>query len=226
MFFKKKTPKSGSARLEQEMASIADQAAANAKSLRSGQTLSPISHADTESLFSEKNATGETVYNHYHFTDDMTQLDPEAQIHLMQLFGQVLAFNEMLEHAGVERRLDWIVANASFFERFFARANFSTELLTHNGANDVDVKLNAILGDDKARFDQMLPAMFEPDSIVSLMPRSTIPLMVAMGKPYEDGQQFINGVYFSAQTAPAVMNWLASLQAQAKPPQDNNPAHA
>ena len=125
MFFKKKTPKSGAARLELEMASITDQAMACVSALRKGSPLKPITHAEGEMLFSETSKGGDTVYNHYHFTDDMQKMDPEAQIHLMQLFGQIIAFNEMLAHPGVEKRLDWIAANASFFERFFARAEVS-----------------------------------------------------------------------------------------------------
>ena len=118
MFFKKKTPKSGAARLELEMASITDQAMACVSALRNGSPLKPITHAEGEMLFSETSKGGDTVYNHYHFTDDMQKMDPEAQIHLMQLFGQIIAFNEMLAHPGVEKRLDLIAANASFFERF------------------------------------------------------------------------------------------------------------
>ena len=223
MFFKKKTPKSGAARLEQEMASITDQSMVNAKALRNGGPLKPIIHVETETLFAEKNSAGETVYNHYHFTDDMNQLDPEAQIHLMRLFGQIIAFNEMLEHPCVEQRLDWITANASFFERFFARAEVSTALLA-NGPDGIEQKLNVLKSQDKERIRGILTAMFAPDTIASLVPRPTIPFMIAMGKPHEDGQKFINGVYFSAQAAPAVMNWLTSLQARGM--QDNNPIHA
>ena len=225
MFFKKKTPKSGSARLMQEMASIADQAMANAIALRKGRSLAPITHAKTETLFAETNATGETVFNHYHFTDDMNQIDPEAQIHLMQLFGQIIAFNEMLEHPGVEKRLDWIVANAAFFERFFARAEVSTALLMNRPGKEVANMLKVVETGDQKRLQHVVANMFEP-GIEALVPRPTVPYMVAMGKPHEEGQKFINGVYFSAQAAPAVMNWIASLQAQSAPAQDNNPAHA
>lgn len=207
----------------QEMANIADQAMANAKNLRKELSLTPITHAKTETLFAEPNAAGETVFNHYHFTDDMNQIDPEAQIHLMRLFGQIIAFNEMLEHPGVEKRLDWIIANAAFFERFFARAEVSTALLTNRPRNEVAKMQTIVEAGDKERFQQVLSNMFVP-GLDTLVPRQTVPYMVAMGKPHEDGQKFINGVYFSAQAAPAVMNWLASLQAQG--PQDNNPTHA
>ena len=224
MFFKKKTPKSGTAWLQQEMASIADQSMALAQALRTKRPLMPIIHAEAEKMFSETNAAGDTVFNHYHFTDDMNQLDPEAQIHLMQFFGQIIAFNEMLEHPGVERRLDWISANASFFERFFARAEVSTDILTNRPATEVDAKLQSLKAADKARVQQILKSLFDPSQIATLVPRQTIPMMVAMAKPHEEGQKFINGVYFSAQAAPAVMDWLTSLQAQSA--QDNNPAHA
>ncbi|MEO9823322.1 MAG: hypothetical protein ABJF50_02770 [Paracoccaceae bacterium] len=227
MFFKKKTPKSGAARLEQEMASITDQAIACAKALRDGRALSPITHAKTETLFAEKNAEGETVFNHYHFTDDMNKLDPEAQIHLMRLFGQIITFNEMLEHPGVEKRLDWIAANASFFERFFARAELSTDILMNKAEAEIEKKIQAAKAGDRTRIQIVLESLFEPETIATLVPRSSIPLMIAMGKPHEEGQKFINGVYFSAQAAPAVMAWLASLQSQSlHDGQDNNPAHA
>lgn len=87
MFFKKKTPKSGTTRLHLEMISLADQAIANANSLRAGRTLSQFRQTETETLFVEKNDAGETIYNHYHFSEDMNQLNPEAQVHLMQFFG-------------------------------------------------------------------------------------------------------------------------------------------
>lgn len=224
MFFKKITPKSGTAWLQQEMASIADQSMALAQALRKNHPLKPITHADAEKLFCEVNKAGETVFNHYHFTEDMNQLDPEAQIHLMQLFGQIIAFNEMLEHPGVEKRLDWISANSSFFERFFARAEVSTDILMNRAEAEIEKKMQALKVGDKARVQQILKSLFDPSEIGNLVPRQTIPMMVAMGKPYEEGQKFINGVYFSAQAAPAVMNWIASLQAQGA--RDNNPMHA
>lgn len=209
------------------MVSITDQAMANAIALHKERPLKPITLAKTETLFAETNSAGETVFNHYHFTADMNQLDPEAQIHLMQLFGQLIAFNEMLEHPGVERRLDWIVANASFFERFFARAEVSTDMLMNRPENEVAQKLQVLKAADKARIQQVQKSLFEPTEIATLVPRQNIPFMVAMGKPHEEGQKFINGVYFSAQAAPAVMNWLTNLQAQSAPDvQDNNPAHA
>lgn len=224
MFFRKETPKSGTARLSLEMASIADQAIANAKSLGAGHALSQFSHTETETLFAEKNDAGETIYNHYHFTEDMNQLDPEAQVHLMQFFGQVLTFNELLNHPGVEKRLDWIVANASFFERFFARADVSTDILLGRPTEDIERKMRALVEADLTRINQVLSAMFDPAALSTLVPRQKFPFMAAVTMPFEEGQKFINGVYFSAQAAPAVMNWLASLQAQAM--QDNNPAHA
>lgn len=225
MFFRKSTPKSGTAWLQQEMASITDQSMALTKLLRANRPLTPITHAQGEKLFRETNAAGETVFNHYHFTDDMNQIDPEAQIHLMQLFGQIIALNEMLEHPGVEKRLDWISANASFFERFFARAEISTDMLKNRPETEITPKLQVIKAADRARVQQVVKTLFEPALIANLVPRQTIPFLVAMGKPQEEGQKFINGVYFSAQAAPAVMNWLASLQA-AQGGQDNNPAHA
>lgn len=224
MFFTKKTPKSGAARLEQEMASIADQAIANVASLRAGYPLTPIAHAETETLFAERSENGVTTYSHYHFSDDMSQLDPEAQVHLMRFFGQILAFNELLNHPGVEQRLDWITANASFFERYFARAEVSTDILKGQPAEDLAKKMTTISKADTVRINQVMPAMFSPNTITQLLPRQTIPFMLAVGKPHEEGQQFINGVYFSAEHAPAVMNWIASQQAQAM--QNNNPAHA
>ena len=226
MFFRKKSPKAGAARLEQEMASITDQAVANALALRKGRSLSAITHAKTETLFAEKNAQGETVFNHYHFSEDMNQLDPEAQIHLMQLFGQIITFNEILEHQGVKQRLDWISANAVFFERYFARADVSTAMLMNQPEHEIAKAMETILAADRTRFQKVLTSMFEP-SLDALVPRPSVPYMVAMGKPYEDGQKFINGVYFSAQSAPAVMSWIASLQGQgARVAQDNNPSHA
>ncbi|NNE87848.1 MAG: hypothetical protein HKN27_07205 [Silicimonas sp.] len=223
MFYKKQTPKSGHVRLQVEMASITDQTLANAKALRGGQPITPIEHAETETLFSEKNRDGETVYNHYHFTEDMSQLDPKAQVHLMQLFGQILAFNELMEHPGVETRLDWIAANACFFERYFARADFSSALLAETPEQDMQAQLQDILDADKARIKDTQATLFDPSQSASLL-RQPIPLMVAVGKPYQEGQKFINGVYFSAEAAPAVMDWIASLQAA--PAQDYNPAHA
>ena len=226
MFFRKKSPKAGAARLEQEMKTITDQAMANAVALREGRPLNAIAHAKTETLFVEKNAEGETVFNHYHFSEDMNQLDPEAQIHLMQFFGQIITFNDLLEHKGVERRLDWITANAVFFERYFARADVSTAMLMNHPESAIAKTMESIVSEDRSRMKTTLKNMFEP-GIDALVPRSTVPFMVAMGKPYEEGQQFINGVYFSAQAAPAVMRWIASLQAQStKPAQNTNPAHA
>ena len=224
MFFRKETPKSGHMRLQIEMARITDQALLNAQALRNDAPIKPIEHAETEPLFSEKNSTGDVVYNHYHFTDDMSGLDPNAQLHLMQLFGQILAFNELLEHPGVERRLDWIAANACFFERYFARADLSTAILTGQTGQDVQQQLQHVVDADAARVRNVLAALFDASQHEALVPRRSIPLMVAIGKPYEEGQQSINGVYFSAQAAPAVMNWIASLQSS--PPQDNNPAYA
>lgn len=226
MFFKKKTPKSGSARLEQEMASIADQAMVNANALRDKRALVPISHSETEKLFTEANASGETVFNHYHFSEDMTQLDPEAQIHLMQFFGQLTAYNELLEHPDVERRLDWITANAAFFERYFARADVSTALLNNRPDVEVAHLQNDVEAADRKRLKQVAANMFNP-GIDALVPRPAVPYMVAMGKPFEDGQRFINGVYFSAQSAPAVMGWISGLQTQETPcGKEDSRAHA
>ena len=224
MFFKKETPKSGHMRLQMEMARITDQALLNAQALRNGTSITPIVHAETEPLFSEKNSAGEVVYNHYHFTDDMSDLDPNAQLHLMQLFGQILAFNELLEHPGVETRLDWIASNACFFERYFARADLSTAILTGQKGENVQQQLQDVVDADAARIGDVLAALFDTTQHEALVPRKRVPLIVAIGKPYEDGQKSINGVYFSAQAAPAVMNWIASLQST--PPQDNNPAYA
>jgi hypothetical protein len=222
MFFKRQTPKSGHERLQIEMASIADQAMQNARALKQGAPVSPIELADTEALFCEKNASGDVVYNHYHFADDVSDLDPHAQLHLMQLFGQVFAFNELLEHPGAETRLDWIASNAAFFERFFARAAFSTAVLTGNSGPDIQNELQNIVDADALRFREIKATLFDASS--QHMPRKTVPLMVAIGKPFEEGQKSINGVYFSAQAAPAVMDWIASLQGP--PAQDNNPAYA
>jgi len=224
MFFKKETPKSGHMRLQIEMARITDQALMNAQALRDGAPIKPIAHAETETLFSEKNSAGEVIYNHYHFTDDMSDLDPNAQLHLMQLFGQILAFNELLEHPGVETRLDWISANACFFERYFARADLSTAILTGQTGEDVQRQLQDVVDADATRIREVQSALFDAMQHETLVPRSRVPLMVAIGKPYEEGQKSINGVYFSAQAAPAVMNWIASLQSS--PPQDNNPTYA
>lgn len=227
MFFRKKTPKSGAARLEQEMTVIAEQAMANAAALRNQTAMSPITHAKTEKLFAETNAAGDTVFNHYHFSQDMNQLDPEAQIHLMQFFGQIIAFNEMLEHPGVERRLDWLIANAFFFERYFARADVSTALLQNRPKGETDQSLHAITTADELRIQRIHASMFEPHTFENIIPRPAIPFMIAVGKPYEEGQKFINGVYFSAHTAPAVMSWIASLQSQgSQAVRDNNPKHA
>lgn len=223
MFYMKQTPKSGHVRLQLEMATITDQAMANAKAIAEGNPVSPIEHAKTETLFSERNSAGTVIYNHYHFTDGTSELDPNAQLHLMQLFGQVLAFNEMSEHPGIETRLDWIIANACFFERFFARADLSTALLSGSPDAQLQDKLQDILDTDKARIDKTQSALFDPTKRAALLPRPSVPLMVAVAKPFEEGQKFINGVYFSAQAAPAVMNWLASLHTPAA--QDYNPAH-
>ena len=223
MFYKKRTPKSGHVRLQLEMVTIADQAMANAKAIAAGAPLSPIEHAETEALFAERDSAGTVVYNHYHFTDGTSELDPNAQLHLMQLFGQVLAFNELLDHPGIETRLDWIIANACFFERFFARAELSTALLTGTPDAQLQSQLQDILDADKKRIDETQSALFDPAQRAALLPRRSIPLMVAIGKPFEEGQEFINGVYFSAQAAPAVMDWIARLQTATA--QDYNPAH-
>ena len=84
--------------------------------------------------------------------------------------------------------------------------------------------MQALRAEDQERIDQVLPAMLDRKAFATLFLRQNVPLMVALGKSFEEGQTFINGVYFSAQAAPAVMNWLASLQAQAS--QDNVPANA
>lgn len=124
----------------------------------------------------------------------------------------------------METRLDWVVANACFFERLFARADVTSDMKHNRPTVDLERKMQALRAEDQERIDQVLPAMLDRKAFATLFLRQNVPLMVALGKSFEEGQTFINGVYFSAQAAPAVMNWLASLQAQAS--QDNVPANA
>lgn len=190
----------------------------------------PIRVEDTGTIFRTPLHDGILRYEFFHYTDFQT-MEPDAQVHLMEMFGDILDLNRAVaavaDKAKDERRLEAIkvliddcAGQAVYFQAFASRFDLSTLILERaldeEGIARHLAKLEAA---DAQRIKQLENLAFDFGSALAAWPRSEVPFPLIISKPYEVGQQDINGVYFDRDRAARVMAYLTlgqSLPAQSR----------
>ena len=222
-------------RLKRRMIGVGDDAANLLRTLNENRPLSYgpdrrpvdlIRNSDCEALFVETDALGHDSFQHFHYTDDFRALDPNAQVDLMVLFGDVARVNAILApFAGtsvappaarlVKEIADRIIATACFFEAFFSRFDVSTDILLGRTSDSALSERMAALGaDDRIRYDRAQSRLSDPSKDVTrLAPRRIPPFVISAGLRYDRGQTFVNGVYFPTEAARVILGQTAVMAA-------------
>ena len=166
---------------------------------------------------------GHVVYGYSNPEGDGT-VDPNAQYHLQQMAGQILAFNLYCQRAELEDALgvalqapdvgpivDSMLVRLGFFAAFF------DNLIAIQPRNGLVPRLD--VQRHRANLDRHLlmatDKMIAPNRVNELLPIKGWPLIgVEMSFPPHDGDYFINGVYFPAEHAQVLL--AAQKQANAR----------
>ncbi len=236
MMFARKPPRELCVRrLKRRMIGIGDDAARLIGTLKENRPLSYgpdrrpldlIRNADCEELFVETDALGHDSFQHFHYTDDFRSIDPNAQVDLMVLFGDVARVNAILApFAGssvaspaarlVNEIADRIIATACFFDAFFSRFDVSTDILLGRTSGRALAERMAALGaEDRTRYDRAQSRLSDPaKDATRLAPRRIPPFVISAGLRYGRGQTFVNGVYFPTEAAQVILGQSAALAA-------------
>lgn len=234
MLFAKKPPRELCVRrLKRRMIGIGDDTAALIAALKQnvplafgpeGRPVDAIRNSGCEDLFVETDSLGHDSFQHFHYTDDFRSIDPNAQVDLMVLFGDIARVNGILApFAGSSVALpavrlvsdvaDRILATACFFDAYFSRFDVSTDiLLKRTSGRALAERMSAIGAEDRVRYDRAQTRLFDPSRDISrLAPRRIPPFVIAAGIRYDRFQTFVNGVYFPAEAAQIVLGQTAAM---------------
>ncbi len=236
MFFGKKKSSAGqpSQRLLAKMTSVVSDASKLTKRIKAGRIM-PVIHRDperglinlqkTEDLFKFLDKDGVETFQFYHYSTDLKSINPNAQIDLMKFFGDIIKLNtiaypfsgkrldEQTMHI-VSGLLDRITVQAYFFECFLEGTDLATKILTGKISKEnvhAETKRQGEVFMNRGL--SLRKNLFRPDQFAGLSPRQDIPYPMALGRPYEEGQTFINGVFFGMEKAKMLLAHLAKAQA-------------
>jgi len=165
-------------------------------------------------LTQDTGGLGHLVYGYRNPQGDGT-VDPNAQYHLQQMTGQILAFNLYCQRAELEDALgvalqapdvgstvDSMLVRLAFFCALF------DNMLTVQPRNGLVPHID--LQRHRANLDRYLlmasDKMLEPGRLKDLLPIKGWPLIgVELAYEPHDGDYFINGVYFPAEHAQVLL---------------------
>jgi hypothetical protein len=179
---------------------------------------------DIARLFERHAADGSTKYLTFHYTQDLKTLDPNAQVHLSQFFGRIVAVNGLLaghnsgqnpdqnpgqnlgqlstKRSVITAMLDQILLESLFFTGFFNAYSLSADLLAGRiSAAPAGVQFAAMIEQSRGDFVDATPYLHDAAHAFTSMSMTTQQLIVMVEKPYEDGQRHINDVYFDKSMA-------------------------
>jgi hypothetical protein len=223
-------------RLIDAMQTIFDDASRLADAIRRGGSLpssttephlSPIRCSASETLFEHTNEEGEKHYSTYHFTKDFKTMDLAAQYYLYVMYGRIYVANILAnrlsngtlsdgEIALLKNAIDEALAKSAFYINYFRSYSFSTAILAQRiGAGDAQKGMDDHVADWMRKMDEAKRVMFRPERLVELAPERQPLFLLAEGRPYQEGQQVINGVYFPPQHAEPLLKRIAEEQAKA-----------
>lgn len=172
----------------------------------------PIYCTDIAALFERVAADGTKSYLTFHYTQDLKTLDPNAQVHLSQFFGRIVAVNGLLaqhtlgqaptKRPIIAAMLDQILLEALFFTGFFYAYALSRDLLLNRIPAGVGGEQFAtLIAQSRADFIAATPYLHDANTALAALTMTTQQLIVEQAKPYEAGQRQINNVYFDAGMA-------------------------
>lgn len=184
----------------------------------------PIYCRDIEGLFEETKTDGTKAYRSYHYSNDLKTMDPNAQLHLSQFFGRVMALNTLLTttdpklHAArakaVPKMLDRILLEALCFKGFFSGFTVTRALLTAaNPDRAMVAQFEALVERTKADLGAAGAFLHDATAAFQALPIVNQSLIVELTKCYEEGQVAINGVYFDAKTGATLLGGAQRQQA-------------
>jgi hypothetical protein len=167
----------------------------------------PIYCKDIEALFERIGPDGRKTYVTYSYTQDLKSMDPNAQVHLSNFFGRIVALNTMLtsrdpaltpaKAASMQAMLDRIYLEALFFKSFFSAYDLSQRLLINKvHPQEAQRALEALINRTKADYAEANDYLIDCDQAFARLPMTSQPLIVEVAKPHEAGQVVVNGVYF------------------------------
>lgn len=157
---------------------------------------------------------GHTIFGYSNPEDDHT-VDPNAQYHLQQLTGQMLAFNLYCQRAAMDEALgvalqapdvagtvDSILVGIAFFAAYFENLIATTPRDGRLPELNLDLQ--------RANLDRHLlmaqDKMIVPERLDELLPVKTWPLLgIEIEYAPHAGDYFINGVYFPAELATVLL---------------------
>lgn len=187
----------------------------------------PIYCKDIETLFQRIGADGRKTYLTYAYTQDLKTMDPNAQVHLSNYFGRIVALNQILtssdpgltpaKAASMQEMLDRVYLETLFFKGFFSAFDLSQRLLTGNiHPQEAQRDLQALIDQTKADYAKASNYLTDCDRAFARLPMTSQPLLTEIAKPYEPGQLAVNGVYFDCAMGKKMMDHVAQSQSQAQ----------
>lgn len=187
----------------------------------------PIYCKDIEALFERAGPDGRKTYLTYSYTQDMKSMDPNAQVHLSNFFGRIVALNTFMTSSdpaltpvkavSMQATLDRIFLEALFFKSFFSAYDLSQRLLTGKiQALEARRDLQALVDQTKADYTKASGYLTDCDQAFARLPMTSQPLLVEVAKPYEVGQLGVNGVYFDCEMGKKMIAHAGRSQSQVR----------
>jgi len=157
-------------------------------------------------------------------------VNPDAQADLQAFFGAVQRFNSYCQQAVLDDALgvalqaphlppivDRIIAGAAHFSAFFEAVAIARPAFTAKPARALSASEQSRISECYQRYHLMATdRMLAPDDLAGLLPRGrSARIGIEMTWSPHAGEQYINGVYFPAEQAQAVMAGAATAETSA-----------
>lgn len=180
-----------------------------------------------EPLFVQANADGKMQGHLYHYTDDFKNMNANAQIDLVSIFGDPLILKTLLRNhaqSKLERDLLLVVgkidtsrAKLVKFLRYLARYELAAKILSNEMPDEAfKEEMALVAAEDTKAFEALLVRALDRTEVLSFLKGARIEFPVMISQPVDEktAQRF-NGVWLPKEDAKTYLSWLAQQQANA-----------
>jgi hypothetical protein len=232
------------AALSAHMRGVADDASAVADVLKTRSSLADLilskpdccvlRNDDLSECFINKQADHRTTYRSYYYTMDVTKVDQRMQFDIARVISEATVINAIARQFLVGQMstasweflkiyVDRVIATATYLSLSLETYPISSALLrpaTDEQAIRAKMESSVMLFKDGLR--EAAQSMIMPDTIMHLLPHPTPQMVVEVERDFEEGQLFINGVYFPKDSVDKSMKSVISENSKLL----NRPVHA
>tara|TARA_R110002051_G_scaffold36609_3_gene79304 strand:- start:6107 stop:6829 length:723 start_codon:yes stop_codon:yes gene_type:complete len=182
-----------------------------------------------EPLFLQANADGKIEGHLYHYTDDFKNMNANAQIDLVSIFGDPLILQTLLRNHAQSKlesdllmvvgKIDTSRAKLVKFLRYLARYDIAAKILS-NEMSDAAFKeeMALVAAEDTKAFEALLARALDRTEVLSFIKGTRIEFPILLSQRVDEmSAQRFNGVWLPKENAKAYSSWMAQQQAASMP---------